>query len=317
MDPYQLPVATLANMHVSLPVIHNAGYEEQHGPWEFPTAKHKGNIPIIRYHEELREYHRALPFHYVMMVIQGAAQFRFDDTACIAEENDIIHIPRHQFHHIQAVQLPMRYVWLHYNLYVPDTQETILPPSPVEQEQAYSGMLAMREVRPALPVMFRPGNTQLIRRLFVSAANEALMEEPGWLPASQSYLQALLIMLLREATAGEKHTAIDLRDDSLAAVLEHIHLAYADKLTTGQLAKLANLSPNYFITRFKLATGFTPGEYVARVRISQAKKLIRNGLQTLSQIAHEAGFDNLAYFSRVFKKIEGISPSEYKHNQLG
>jgi len=86
----------------------------------------------------------------------------------------------------------------------------------------------------------------------------------------------------------------------------------AEDLSLGQVAKAVNTSTFYFCKMFKKATGLNFTEYLSRVRIEKAKNLLLNPNLRVSEIAFEVGFQSLTHFNRVFKRIVGQSPTEYR-----
>ena len=85
-----------------------------------------------------------------------------------------------------------------------------------------------------------------------------------------------------------------------------------EDLSLGQVAKAVNTSTFYFCKMFKKATGLNFTEYLSRVRIEKAKNLLLNPNLRISEIAFEVGFQSLTHFNRVFKKMVGQSPTEYR-----
>jgi len=63
---------------------------------------------------------------------------------------------------------------------------------------------------------------------------------------------------------------------------------------------------------YKKRTGITLKTYINEYRIEKAKELLRTGDKTISEVAESVDFDNFSYFSALFKKITGVSPSVYK-----
>lgn len=96
---------------------------------------------------------------------------------------------------------------------------------------------------------------------------------------------------------------------------QFIHEHQGEDLSLGQVAKAVNTSTFYFCKMFKKATGVNFTDYLSRVRIEKAKNLLLNPNLRISEIAYEVGFQSLTHFNRVFKKIVGQSPTEYR-NQL-
>lgn len=100
--------------------------------------------------------------------------------------------------------------------------------------------------------------------------------------------------------------------DAFAKVMEHLHCHYADELTTGQLAEMAGLSISHFERRFRHAFGTSPRQYLVRVRVEHAARQLRESDQTISAIAQACGFYDHAHFSRSFRRMMSVSPSEYR-----
>ena len=85
-----------------------------------------------------------------------------------------------------------------------------------------------------------------------------------------------------------------------------------EKLTLTRLAKAMNTNSCNFCKTFKKATGIHFTDYLCRVRIERAKNLLLNPNFRVNEIAYEVGFQSLTHFNRVFKRIQGRSPTEYR-----
>jgi AraC-like DNA-binding protein len=93
---------------------------------------------------------------------------------------------------------------------------------------------------------------------------------------------------------------------------EFIKAHQAEDISLGQVAKAVNTSTFYFCKMFKKVTGINFTNYVSRTRIENAKNLLLNPNLRVSEIAYEVGFQSLTHFNRVFKKVIGQSPTEYR-----
>jgi len=96
----------------------------------------------------------------------------------------------------------------------------------------------------------------------------------------------------------------------------YIHEHQTEEISLSQVAKAVNMSSYYFCKMFKKVTGINFTDYVARVRIEKSKNLLLNPNLRISEIAFEVGFQSLTHFNRVFKKILGQSPTEYRAQLL-
>ena len=87
---------------------------------------------------------------------------------------------------------------------------------------------------------------------------------------------------------------------------------YAEDISLKTLSDIAHMEKIYFLKKFKNEVGTTPVNYLRKLRINQAKKLLLNSEFNVTQIASLVGFQSIHHFSNVFKKTVGISPTEFK-----
>ena len=97
---------------------------------------------------------------------------------------------------------------------------------------------------------------------------------------------------------------------------EYIYEHHTEHLSLARAAKAVNMSTFYFCKMFKKVTGINFTDYLSRVRIEKAKNLLLNPNLRVSEIAFEVGFESLTHFNRVFKKLLGQSPTEYRAQLL-
>ncbi len=98
----------------------------------------------------------------------------------------------------------------------------------------------------------------------------------------------------------------------IARAKEFIKQHQTEDISLGEVAKAVNTSTFYFCKMFKKVTGINFTDYVSRSRIESAKNLLLNPNLRVSEIAYEVGFQSLTHFNRVFKKIIGQSPTDYR-----
>lgn len=98
----------------------------------------------------------------------------------------------------------------------------------------------------------------------------------------------------------------------IEAVKQYIERHYCEPITLEQLAVRSGLSATYLSSIYKQMYEVTPTEYVTQLRMIKAKQLMTNQKLRIKDIAAEVGFSDEFYFSRVFKKQEGTSPTKYK-----
>ena len=87
---------------------------------------------------------------------------------------------------------------------------------------------------------------------------------------------------------------------------------YTKNISIEQYAAEHLMSVNWFILSFKNVMKMTPMQYILSLRIAAAKGLLENSNKNINEISDAIGYDNPLYFSRLFKKHTGYSPSQYK-----
>lgn len=94
--------------------------------------------------------------------------------------------------------------------------------------------------------------------------------------------------------------------------IRFIEYNYMNRISTKDVVEHLNIDRTYFYRVFKNHTGKSPEAYIMEFRIRKAAELIENSRYTLGQIADFVGICDLYYFSKLFKKVMGVSPSEYR-----
>ena len=87
-------------------------------------------------------------------------------------------------------------------------------------------------------------------------------------------------------------------------------------ISLDDISRELDISPYYFSKLFKEETGENFVEYVTARRISKAKSLLKEADKSIKEICMEVGYSDPNYFSRIFKKYQGVTPTEYKE-QIG
>lgn len=123
------------------------------------------------------------------------------------------------------------------------------------------------------------------------------------------HLSLLANELMIRSTAAEPPAVARAR----AFVAENL----AEEMSLEQVARAAAMSPFYFCKVFKGATGLTLTDYIARARVEKTKQMLLNPNMRISEAAYAAGFQSLSQFNRVFRRVEGQSPTDYRDHLHG
>ena len=132
----------------------------------------------------------------------------------------------------------------------------------------------------------------------------------------KTYLEQLLIMLLRQASEQKEASVFPSRESMethiVTSVKQFIESNKERVLRLGEICRKFGYSKTYLCKLFREQTGYTIVGYVSFCRVQYAKQLIREGQLNFTQISDKLSFDNPQYFTRVFRRVTGMSPSEYK-----
>lgn len=159
---------------------------------------------------------------------------------------------------------------------------------------------------------FAIGVNDDIPRLFERITREEAERQPSFEHISASLLQELLFTVSRKLSIREQVERLNPQERMLYASFHLLHKNYARKLTVRELAAQAGFSASRFTSIFKQYTGVSPQQYLIRYRLQKAKDLMRHTQLNIRQIASLVGFDDQLYFSRLFKKHEGVAPLDYR-----
>jgi two-component system response regulator YesN len=95
------------------------------------------------------------------------------------------------------------------------------------------------------------------------------------------------------------------------ATKEFLESHYTDDISLENMAAHVNISPQYFSKLIKKTTGFNFIDWLSMLRIKKAKELLTNSNLSVKEVCFMVGYKDPNYFSRIFKKSIGITPSEY------
>lgn len=132
------------------------------------------------------------------------------------------------------------------------------------------------------------------------------------LPGYEFISKAILQQLLYEVFENIKKQTINYSTSlKVERIINYMHQNISNRITLTELSELVQLSPTYLSRTFKETTGYSIIEFFNKMKIDKGKELIIEGNRKIKEIAEILGFKDEFYFSRIFKKFEGISPSEY------
>ena len=127
--------------------------------------------------------------------------------------------------------------------------------------------------------------------------------------ASGALSQLLCLIQFRMGTAEPKGRTAE---EGIERSIDFMHKNLAKALRLSDLSKIAGMSPNYYGMLFNTRYSYTPINYFNRLKVQRACELLTTTGMRIGEVGEMLGFPDPYYFSRLFKKVMGISPRDYR-----
>jgi len=158
------------------------------------------------------------------------------------------------------------------------------------------------------------GDAPEVAGLFNKIILELQLKREDFYELCGLYAAELFILISR--CAKKEVAGPRLRSREVEDAVRYFHHHFGESISVQDYAKEIGVTPCWFIRNFKAHTGHTPQAYLTGIRLNAAKELLATSLFNIGEIAALTGYPNQLYFSRLFKKQEGMTPSEYRLGKL-
>ncbi|MEM9144358.1 MAG: AraC family transcriptional regulator, partial [Bacteroidota bacterium] len=129
---------------------------------------------------------------------------------------------------------------------------------------------------------------------------------------TQALLQLLLSRFIQDGKRPKTHAKFNL-NNVLTYIGEHLH----EDLGVSDLAVFCHLSSDHFSRVFQKNFGMRPSQYLQAKRVERAETLLLTTHQSIKEIAQKTGWRNTSYFTRIFKKVTGTTPAQFRRERTG
>ncbi len=160
------------------------------------------------------------------------------------------------------------------------------------------------------PCIFTPGNPAVFNECLFHLFTLHKRNDPYKELLSHKYLTDLCAFCFPESKSRLPGTHST--QDKLIRIREYILSHYTEKISLDELSKTFFISKYHLVREYRKSFAVTPGSDLIACRISHAKSLLRSGTQNIEEISVLCGFHTSAYFIRMFKKAENMTPLEYR-----
>ena len=228
----------------------------------------------------------------ILYIASGKAQFFFDgEEHILSKGNVVLFLPdQPQMYFLYAKDKPETY-WVHFT-----------------GRDALS-VLEQFNIPTDRNVSF-VGSSQDFQWMFTQMIRELRMRRHGYQQMLELNLKSLLLMIDRALNDEENISTQKL--DEIEKAVHYFNQNFNKDISIEQYARDNFMKPSVFIQLFKKSTNQTPMQYITSLRIASAINLMSDKHYNISQIAAAVGYGNPLYFSRVFHKKTGLSPTEYR-----
>ncbi len=229
--------------------------------------------------------------------LEGKGKIRIQQKNIAIGSGDLVVLPRGLAHqYASSANFPWTIYWCHFEgaLAADFIQHLQLPKqAPVLHLGLHSSLVA------EFDALLDARQSSYHLNAFINAANQ---------------LRQILthIALLQPLVRSQDSDSFDL-EKLHSLMLARIH----EQLDLDTLAASANLSKFHFVKKYKEITGTTPINHFIHLKIERACHLLDISSRTIAEVAFMVGYDDAYYFSRIFKKVMGISPTQYRKLQVG
>lgn len=222
---------------------------------------------------------------------EGEAYLNVEDEPCVVRAGDLVLIPAGAAHRYTAApENPWTIHWVHYAGPLAEN---------FRQHMGFTDDIRIQHIgrQPRLLVDFNG----------LLSVRQTGFRTPGLVHVANRLRQLLAAVPLSVGEAS--HTQQPDLDIIHNFMREHLD----ERITLGQLADLTGLSPAHFATRYRAMTGVSPIQHFLHLKVEQACQMLDTTDHSFTQISNMLGYDDNYYFSRLFKKVMGQSPTDYRH----
>jgi YesN/AraC family two-component response regulator len=264
--------------------------------------EHARRMKTNPFRMEMNDIHNAYEIYYL---VTGERYYFIKDRTYHIKRGDLVFINRNELHKTSDCKGP--------------AHERIIT---IFSHEFLQGLIDLKQEKDIFPIMNHSGyvfhlniqQQQVVQSLFFKMLQENKNESLGFTKYIQMLLIELLLMIgriyisnLRSKIEYSNH-----RHENITNIVEFINNHYFTRITLEQLSKQFFISANYLCKLFKKVTGFTLIDYLNWVRVSEAQLLLKQKHISISNIAIKVGYESSTHFGRVFKKLTGESPLQFR-----
>ena len=259
--------------------------------------------------EDVLETHRAWEMVYID---RGECEVVADDDTFVLKQGEIFFHKPYQKHMLKVIKGICPNVFI-------ITFESASPAMNYFEDRRITADIATKQYISA--IIHEASSTFELPFNDPCALTLSLKESGALWAGDQSILIRLELMLIELARRSDEtqrtqsthiYTKDTITDEFCLKVIEYLEGRIYEKINMDDMSRALSFSKSYIYKRFVAASGYSVVEYFTIMKITEAKKLIRESRKNFFEISEMLGFSSSHYFSTVFKRYVGMTPSQYK-----
>lgn len=273
-------------------------------------------FPVAFYHDDLLE--EDVPWHWhdeleIFLVSEGATEVVAGSERYIIEEGDGIFINSGILHAawLHGTQGCRYHSMVFHPRLVGGSADSVFWQNyidPLLEDGSSNGILFRRE---------EPWQEEILE-LVEQAWQCGVKERPGYeFEVREALSKIICRLVLQRPTRDRSISEKTLRDEErMKVMLQYIQEHCEEEITVNQIAECASISASECLRCFHNTIGVTPIQYVLQYRIQMAAGMLADCDEKISNIGMRCGFQDMSYFARIFRRMKGVTPSEYRRQHL-
>jgi AraC-like DNA-binding protein len=251
---------------------------------------------------------RILDFNVFIYIVAGGMRIWECGTEYVIGEKDAFFLKK-GLHHYGRHEIPAGTTWYYIHFHGGADDENVRMLSgyrPVSASWEFTEEEYDQYIR--LPKLLKVENPKLVERK-LEALTQLCKSSNDLKLAYLSYgtMELFFDLFNQERSRSE----LDRGDVITRRIIMFLESNVSRRLSSGEISDHICMNYNYISGVFKEKTGMSIMEYHEKIRINEAARLLRNSNMNVSEVSSRLGFEDPLYFSRVFKKVTGYSPSDY------
>lgn len=227
--------------------------------------------------------------YYVMYVIKGSMDIKFDDCDDVIRSGDLLVMrPGTRYIYSSSRSSGINYLWLHFT--------------------GYSAEKNLIDAGIPINKICHCGNIGSVIECWKRICTEFVINDEHFEKATISFFNEILVNFSRAINNNREK-------NRLLKSTMYIHENYQNKINVETLATMENLSVSHYRALFTRMFGESPVEYMISRRLEAAIQMLEYSDMKLSEISALAGFNDVYYFGRQFKRKIGVSPGQYRRRK--